>query len=147
MTTMYLTPQDRADYGDELLDVSQRAAMQAVAPWLQQLQAENADLRARQAREQRRRLDSQVAQAVPNYRVFDQDPRWHQWLLWPDRLSGRVRQQLLDEAIASGDTRRVVAFFKGFEAEPASSFEPSSSARAPSRSGTGTRTASRRSVT
>jgi hypothetical protein len=144
--TQYLTQQDVNDYGAELLDVSRRAALDATAPYLQQLQNQNAalwhdnaDLRARQAREARRALDQRVEAAIPNYRVFDQDPRWHSWLSSIDPMSGRVRQQWLDEAIASGDTRRVVAFFKKFEAEPASNFRNGSfngdrvSERAPSR--------------
>jgi hypothetical protein len=142
----YLTQKDVDDYGRELLDVSQRAAMQAIAPHLQNLQQQNAalwqdnaDLRARQAREARRALDQRVEAAVPNYRVFDQDPRWHSWLSSRDMMSGRVRQELLNEAIASGNTSWVVEFFKKFEAEPASNFQNGSfsgdraSERAPSR--------------
>jgi hypothetical protein len=120
----YLTQQDVENYGSELLDVSQRAALQAIAPHLQQTEShlqqlarENADLRARQAREQRRRLDQQVEQAIPNYRDFDHDPRWHQWLKGVDLMSGRVRQQLLNEAIQHGNVSRVLSFFNGFQQE------------------------------
>jgi hypothetical protein len=42
---------------------------------LQQIQQDNAQLRQRLAVEARRRLDSQVATAVPNYQQVDQDPR------------------------------------------------------------------------
>jgi hypothetical protein len=135
MTTMYLTQNDADNYGNDLLDVSQRAALHVIAPHLQQLQAENADLRHRQAIEQRRRLDQEVERAVPNYRDFDRDPRLHQWLLRTDPMSGRVRQTLLNEAIAAGDTSRVIRFFRGFEAEPASSFQnaPAGGTRAPMR--------------
>jgi hypothetical protein len=66
MTTMYLNQNDYDNYGGELLDVTQRAALQAVSPYIQNLQQQNADLRYQQAREQRRRLDAQVAAAVPN---------------------------------------------------------------------------------
>jgi hypothetical protein len=123
MTQQYLTQQDVNDYGAELLDVSQRAALNVISPYLQQLQADNADLRARQARDARRALDERVAKAVPNYKDFDRDSRWHSWLSGIDLMSGRMRQQLLDEAIQAGDTRRVVGFFKKFEAEPASHFQ------------------------
>jgi hypothetical protein len=113
--TNWLTQRDLEAYGGDLLDVSQRAAMQAVAPHLQGLQQDNADLRARLAREQRHRLDQQVEAAVPNYREIDRDERWHQWLLTPDPLSGRPRQLLLNAAIDAGDASRVLAFFRGFQ--------------------------------
>jgi hypothetical protein len=50
-------------------------------------------------------------------------------------MSGRVRQNLLNEAIDRGDTRRVISFFRKFEAEPASSFQSGSftPGRAPER--------------
>jgi hypothetical protein len=56
---------------------------------------------------------------VPNYREIDRDPRWHRWLLSTDTYTGQVRQQLLDDAIASGDADRVIAFFRGFQREHA----------------------------
>ena len=70
-------------------------------PKLQEIEQQNAELRQRLAKEARRRLDQAVELAVPNYREIDRDPRWHRWLLGIDVLSGRVRQQLLNEAIAA----------------------------------------------
>lgn len=124
----YLTEQDVQNYGDELVDFAQRAAVHAVAPHLRHIQAENADLRGELAQERRRRLDQQVEIGVPNYREIDQDPRWHRWLLGIDVLSGRVRQQLLDEAIATAQAPRVISFFRGFLNEEAATghIEPAS---------------------
>jgi hypothetical protein len=120
----YLTQQDVDDYGRDLLDVSQRAALNAVSPYLQQtegrlqqLQRDNADLRARHAREQRYRLDQQVASLVPDYQQVDADPRWHQWLLGTDLMSGRVRQALLNEAIRNGNAAQVKSIFDGYRQE------------------------------
>ena len=79
----------------------------AFARHLHNLEQQNAELRQRLAIEARHRLDQQVERAVPNYREIDQDPRWHQWLLSSDPLSGRQRQQLLNDAIASGATNRL----------------------------------------
>lgn len=58
---------------------------------------------------------------MPDYRSIDEDPRWHQWLLGTDMLSGRMRQVLLDDAVASGDATRIANFFRKFlnEAAPA----------------------------
>jgi hypothetical protein len=110
----FLTRSDVENYGSDLVDFAQRAAAHAMAPHLQNLSAENAELQRRLARESRLRLDQQVEAAIPNFREIDQDPRWHQWLLGIDPLNGRVRQQLLNDAIASGSFARVRAFFNGF---------------------------------
>jgi hypothetical protein len=117
MTQAYLTQNDVDNYGADLLNVSQRAALHSVAPILQRQEQLIADLQARQARDRRHRLDQEVEQAIPNYRDFDRDPRWHQWLSGTDGLSGCMRQQLLNEAIASGNTNRVVAFFRQFASQ------------------------------
>src|SRR6478735_7281483 len=108
----YLTSQDYNDYGPDLVDFAQRAAVHAVAPHLQNLEQQNAELQRRLAREARYSLDQRVEAAVPNYREIDSNPEWHRWLLTVDSLSGRVRQQLLNDAIASGDASRIAAFFR-----------------------------------
>jgi hypothetical protein len=117
MTASWLTNEDVQNYGNDLIDLTQRSALHAVAPHLENLEAQNAELRQRLAREARHRLDQQVAAALPDFRERDRDPEWHRWLLGYDTYSGRVRQQLLNEAIASGSAERVVAFFRGFQAE------------------------------
>jgi hypothetical protein len=113
----YLTEQDMQNYGADLVDFTQRAAAQAIAPKLMEIEQQNAELRERLAREARRSMDQRVEQAVPNFREIDRDPRWHSWLLGVDLLSGRVRQQLLNEAIASADAPRAISFFRGFQQE------------------------------
>jgi hypothetical protein len=109
----FLTQQDADNFGHEFLDVAQRAAAHAMAPHLQ-------DLQQQLASEQRHRLYSELEAAVPDWRERDRDPRWLRWLSGNDILSGRPRQQLLNDAIARGDTARLVNFFRGFEAEQGS---------------------------
>ena len=113
----YLTEQDVQDYGTDLLNVSQRAALHALSPQLQRIEQQNEELRQRLAVEARRNLDQRVEKAVPDFRSIDADPRWHQWLRGTDVLSGRARQVLLDDAIASGDATRIANFFRKFLAE------------------------------
>jgi hypothetical protein len=129
----YLTDQDLENYGAELIDVTQRAALQAVAPKLQEVEQQNADLRKRLAIEARRRLDQAVELSVPNYREIDRNPRWHRWLLGIDVLSGRVRQQLLNEAISAASAPRVISFFRGFlqEEQATGHIEPAPSSQQP----------------
>jgi hypothetical protein len=126
----WLTQDDVNNYGHELIDVTQRAALHAVAPELQEIRRQNAELQQRLAREARRALDQRVEREVPNYREVDRDPYWHRYLLEIDVLSGRPRQVLLNDAIASGDANRVAAFFKGFMREAGG---PQTASAAPAR--------------
>jgi hypothetical protein len=116
----YLTQGDVQNYGPELVDFAQRAAVHAVAPQLAQLDQQSQELMRRLALETRARLDREVEAAVPDYREIDEDPRWHAWLRAADPHTGRPRQELLNDAIAAGSAARVVAFFKGFLREQGS---------------------------
>jgi hypothetical protein len=95
-----------------------------VAPQLQQLGQQSAELMQRLARETRARLDREVETAIPNYATIDQDPRWHAWLRAADPHTGRMHQELLNDAIAAGSSVRVVAFFRGFLREQGSQTAP-----------------------
>jgi hypothetical protein len=66
---------------------------------------------------------------VPDYQTVDQDPAWHRYLLGIDSLSGRVRQQLLNEAINMGRANRVAAFFNGFKQQQGQAYATSVGAR------------------
>jgi hypothetical protein len=50
------------------------AAAHAVAPHLQELERQNAELRNHLAQEVRRNLDQRLAEAVPNFREIDSRP-------------------------------------------------------------------------
>jgi len=73
-------------------EMKSAAAAHAVAPHLQELERQNAELRNHLAREVRRNLDQRLAEAVPNFREIDRDPRWLQWLTGCNALSGQIRQ-------------------------------------------------------
>jgi hypothetical protein len=111
----YLTEQDVQNYGSDLIDFSTRAAAHALSPHLAALEQQQQQLRQQVAREQRARLDVAVEAAVPNFREIDRDPEWHRYLLGVDTLSGRVRQVLLNDAIAAGDAARVIQFFRQYQ--------------------------------
>lgn len=117
----WLTEQDEQNYGRELIDVTQRAAMHALAPVVQSLEQQNANLQWQVARETRARLDAAVSSAIPNYREIDANPEWLRWLGQRDALSGRTRQDLLNEAMSAGTASRVIGFFRAFLQEQAAS--------------------------
>lgn len=112
----FLTRDDERNFGPEVLDLAQRAAMHATEPHLRSLEAQNDELRQRLAQQERHSLHQQVAAAIPNWREINADPAWRQWLEGTDEFSGRRRQTLLDEAVARGDAAAVIAFFKGGQA-------------------------------
>jgi hypothetical protein len=71
-------------------------------------------LRRQLAQEQRRGLYQSLDTQVPNWREIDNSPEWRQWLAQPHELSGRTRQEWLNDAMAKGDAHRVASFFRGF---------------------------------
>jgi hypothetical protein len=113
----WLTQRDVEDYGHDVLDLAQRAAMHATAPELQRIDAQNAELRQQLADSRQRMLYQALDSSLPNWREIDTDPRWRQWLLFSDLLNKRPRQALLNEAIAAADVGRVLSFFRGYLAE------------------------------
>jgi hypothetical protein len=110
----WLTQQDVEDYGHDVLDLAQRAALHATAPELQRINDQNESLRRQLAEERRRGLYQALDAQIPDWRQIDNDPRWRQWLLLPYEMSGRPRQMHLNDAIAAADAHRVLSFFRGF---------------------------------
>ena len=115
----YLTQDDEANFGPQMLDLSMRAAKHALMPELEQIRAENQAAQRKSAMVAKATMDQQVQAAVPNYLEIDRNPRWLNWLSLPEPYSGRIRQHLLDEAIAAFNAPRVIHFFRGFLAEEA----------------------------
>src|SRR5262249_23092791 len=114
MVADYLTQQDVDNFGPEILDVVRRGAREAVAPAVNRLERANEELRDRVARETKRNLGQALERVVAKWQGINRDPRWLQWLADHDVYSGQKRQELLNDAVASGDAQRVINFFRGF---------------------------------
>jgi hypothetical protein len=112
-----ITRDDIDNYGSELIDMSRRAAMEALAPDLHRLGAENQQLRAMAQRAQHGEIQRTLDAQVPGWHEIYQDPRFSQWLAMPDDYSGAVRSQLLRDAVAKGDAARIAAIYRGFQQE------------------------------
>jgi len=67
----YLTEKDLQDYGHDVLDLAQRAALHATAPELQRMGDENARLRQQIAEDRRRGLYQTLDAMVPDWRTID----------------------------------------------------------------------------
>jgi hypothetical protein len=127
----FVTAEDRENYGDALIDMTQRAAAEALSPELNALRAENQQLRGMAQRAQHSEIERALNAQIPNWQEIYQDPRFSQWLSLPDEYSGGIRSQLLRGAVAAGDAARVVAFYKGFQYAPAGPTRSYQSRRSP----------------
>jgi hypothetical protein len=112
-----ITPEERAAYGDEALSVMGRKAQEVFQPVVQDMQRQNQQLRSELQRVKANDVYSTLDQFLPEWRSVNQNQDWKDWLSEPDIYNGVSRQQLLNQAFASGDAGRVLAFFRGFQAE------------------------------
>ena len=109
-----ITDEDKKAYGDDLIDLTRRAALDAVKPELSRLEQENKRLQSTFLHEKQVSLTGVLDNELPNWREINRDPRFIQWLRLPDIYSGVVRKQVLDAAYQAASAPRVLAFFRGF---------------------------------
>lgn len=112
-----ITDQDRETYGDDMIDLARRAALEAVSPELTALKQENADLKKSQLSGAQKDLRAQLSRFVPNWKNIQADPRWQQFLRLPNVYTNEVRGKMLKAAWDAGDASRTVALFQDFEKE------------------------------
>ena len=131
-----ITAEDEKNFGPEILDLISRAAKQAVAPELTAIEQQSQEARQEAHQLARSSMYTQLAGSMPTWREINTNPRFVEWLRLPDLYSGRIRQQLLNEAVQAANAPRVLAFFQGFVADelatgqvgPASQTQPLSPA-------------------
>jgi hypothetical protein len=112
-----LTPEDEHTYGPDLIDMTRRAAREALAPELTEIQRRQDELaRNEQRLKNQHTLDALDAQ-LPGWRDINVSPAFLDWLRLPDVYSGGVRGNLLKQAFQAASVPRVLAFFKGYLAE------------------------------
>jgi len=70
----------------------------------------------RQLSAEERRFWAELEREIPNWSEVNNDPKFHAWLLSVDELTGITRQIFLEQAQKSLDAKRVIAFFKAYEA-------------------------------
>jgi hypothetical protein len=113
----HLTEEDVQTYGPDLLEVTKRAALEAVDPQIRQVQEENQRLRKRLDDEGRQRTVAAIAAEVPNWQAINNSERFRLWCSLPDLYSGVVRKVLLNDAVRTANAPRAISFFRGFLAE------------------------------
>lgn len=129
-----VSDQERAEWGEDMLDVVARRAREAVAPELAQLRGELAQARAQLqgvnqsvAMSDREKMLGFLDSNLPDWRAINKKDEFIAWLGLQDELSGAKRHTMLMQAFEANNSPRVLAFFKSFLKEappPAGANEP-----------------------
>ena len=127
-----VTDKERAEYGDELLDVIARRAQETYEPIINQLTGELnqikqqvGSVRSTAAFDTQVKMYEVLAREVPNWDAINNSAAFAQWLDQLDPYTGTLRRNLLLTAHNTNATNRVVAIFRGFLADDgASQFRP-----------------------
>lgn len=125
-----VTDDERAQFGDDLIDLVERVAKRATAPEIEAqvgkldrtIQQQGEKLaHSEQAVAESRRQDtvSALAAAVPNWEAQNNDPNFLEWLNENEPSVGVPRGRLLTEAFRANEAERVIWFFKSFQSENA----------------------------
>ena len=123
-----VTDADRAEYGEELLDVQRRIAQEVSQDYEGQLEQQNAVIT--QLQEKLAKTGNQVGEmdfsqklqhAVPDWNQIDNDERWYAWLDEHDPMLRGPRRVQAQAAFDAGDVQAVsdyVNLWKATIAEP-----------------------------
>lgn len=121
-----VTPEEENDYGKDLLSVVGKKAYDIVAPLLKQqadqiskLTEQVNSVAGAQVMGAREKMLATMDKELPHWREINTNDDFLAWLALPDGYSGVIRHNMLKDAFAAGQTSRVLAFFKGFQAEQA----------------------------
>ena len=119
----YVTDEDRAEYGEELLDVQRRVAQEVSQDYQGQIERQDAVIAKLQ--EKLATTGSQVGemdfsqrlqQAVPDWSKIDNDERWVAWLNEHDPMLRGQRRVLAQVAFDNGDVDAVSDYVKLWKA-------------------------------
>lgn len=124
----FITPEDRKEYGDDLIGMMTKAARAVIAEQMNAIRAElRADVEKLQGSvqhvEQETAKTAQdlffdaLTKRVPNWKNQNVDPGFLNWLQSADEFSGVSRHQLLQHAVSNSDVERAAKFFLAYTAE------------------------------
>jgi hypothetical protein len=140
---VFISDKEKADYGEDLIELMKRAAQEAVMPMLAPIAKEVGTMRARvetteteTGRQFLQRMHNSMDNSVPGWQDLNKDPNFIAWTKRPDVYSGLNRQELLQRAWYAGDSNRVAAFFQGYLAEEAA-VDPAAAAARQQANGSG----------
>lgn len=119
--TSMVTPKEREEFGEELVNLMARIAKANSAGEVATLRGELDRLRGITAQTQQENAQARAVRVwallkdqVPNCVVVNNSQQFVDWLEIPDIMSGRPRKEGLTAAYEAGDGPRVVGIFKRF---------------------------------
>jgi hypothetical protein len=126
-----ITDKEKSDYGDDLIDVMGRRAMEVqdatLAPELfalrnemNQIKQQLGGVRQTVEYDAQTRMYQQLDREIPNWKEINSHPEFVRWLQMPDPLSGQIRHNMLGDAYNSQQANRVLEFFRRFLSDQAS---------------------------
>lgn len=106
----------REDYGDEFVKPLEQLSAQnaALVAELQQLKAQLSSVQGTQKQTVEQVFIERLSAAVPEWESINTDSAFHAWLSEPDGLSGKTRQNALDEAGQALNAQQVITIFQAF---------------------------------
>jgi hypothetical protein len=139
----HVTDKDVSEYGSDMVEFARRVSREEMAPLAQAVQAligridqlqgvvpvvrQVADTQAKTAHD---KFYEQLGTKVSDWQEINEQPRFHDWLLSEDPLSGLQRQTLLTDAHKSLNLDRVVNFFNQWKRENGAVTAPAVAAQA-----------------
>lgn len=113
-----VTPEEVSEFGEPLVDLIRRAAREEVQgkdSEIAQLKRQLEQLSGTATANVEVSFYDRLGNAVPDWRVINDDPEFHTWLGEVDDLTGMQRQDILQQAEEKRDADRVARFFKAFK--------------------------------
>lgn len=129
-TQSLITDEDRKQYGDEFIDIVQRAARDALSGDLSGLQGllsgvdqkvttVDTRIRAETDAQRKQAMEHRLDVECPTWRDINFMPEFKSWLLLQNPYTGDIRNNELQAAWGARKAPQVIAFFKGFLSEQA----------------------------
>ena len=138
----HVTDKDVTEYGNDMVEFARRVSREEMAPLAQAVQMLMSKLdqvqqvvpvvqnvAAAQAKSAHELFYDNLTKRVSDWRTVNENPKFHEWLLSADPLSGLQRQTLLTDAHNNLDLDRVVNIFE--MGKQALGFTPAPTAAAP----------------
>jgi len=111
-------PEEVNEFGEPLVDLIRRAAREEVQSKdgeIKELKTKLESLMGTTSANVEVNFYERLGQAVPDWRIVNDDPEFHTWLGEVDDLTGYQRQDILLQAEEKRDADRVARFFNAFK--------------------------------
>lgn len=151
----YVTDADRAEFGEELIDVQRRVAREVASEYQEQLEAQAKVIKDLEAKVSstgsqlgQMGFSQKLVQLVPDFEKVDRDERWVAWLNEYDTMLRAPRRTQAKAAFDAGDAEAVAHYVNLWKSSVADTQEPAKEKRqvelekqvAPNRSANSART-------